>query len=165
MPAITPASYQPGQKRVFAEERKTEVIESTTPDSTAFKKVEAASDTSNTKYVPLKMALKRDFKFAFNDAELSNDAKAYLDELSALMKRNKNITLEIIGHTDDVGSKDGNLKISIQRAQVVADYIASKGIDRKRLTISGKMDSEPLFPNTTPQNRAKNRRVEFIILN
>jgi outer membrane protein OmpA-like peptidoglycan-associated protein len=82
-----------------------------------------------------------------------------------LMIRNKSITLEIIGHTDDVGSKDANLNISLKRAQMVADYLLSKGIEKNRLTVTGKMDSEPLFPNNTPANRAKNRRVEFIIMN
>ena len=158
-------NYVAGQKRLFAEERKTEVVESFTNDSLALKKAETVSDTTNIKYKPIKLALKRDFKFAFNDAVLNDEAKAYLDELTALMKRNKNVTLEIIGHTDDVGSKDDNLKISVRRARIVADYLEKNGIDKKRLTVTGKMDSEPLLPNTSPDNRSKNRRVEFILLN
>ncbi len=164
-PIVANTRYQAGQKRVFTEERKTEVIESSTSDTIAFRKVESVSDTTNKNYVPMKLALKHDFRFAFNDAELGSEAKAYLDELAALMKRNNNITLEIIGHTDDVGSKEGNRIISNLRAKVVADYMESNGIERKRLSTSSKMDTEPLFPNTTPENRAKNRRVEFIILN
>ncbi len=162
---VAPANYHPGQKRVFAEERRTEVIESSTPDAQALKKVEAVSDTSNAKYEPIKLALRRDFKFAFNDATLSAEAKSYLDELVALMNKNKNVTMEIVCHTDDVASKEGNLKISLLRAQIEADYLVSKGIDKKRLTVTWKIDSEPLFPNTTPENRARNRRVEFIIMN
>jgi type IX secretion system PorP/SprF family membrane protein len=114
---------------------------------------------------PLSLALRRDFKFAFNDATLNDEAKTYLDDLAALLKENKSMTLEIIGHTDDVGSEEGNRIISIQRAQIVADYLISKGIDKNRLKITGKMDKEPLFPNDSPENRAKNRRVEFIISN
>ena len=161
----TSGTYKTGQKRVFAEERKTEVVEIFAADSTALKKVASASDTSNVKYEPIKLALKRDFKFAFNDAVLDKEANAYLDNLTALMKRNKNITIEVIGHTDDVGSKEGNSVISLKRAQIVADYLMSNGINKSRISIKGKMDSEPLYPNTTPENRAKNRRVEFIIYN
>jgi outer membrane protein OmpA-like peptidoglycan-associated protein len=89
----------------------------------------------------------------------------YLDDLVALLEENKTMTLEIIGHTDDVGSEEGNRLISIKRAQVVADYLIRKGINEKRLKINGKLNKEPLFPNNSPENRAKNRRVEFILTN
>ncbi len=114
---------------------------------------------------PVSLALRRDFKFAFNDANLDSAAMKYLDELVALLEENKTMTLEIIGHTDDVGSEEGNRLISIKRAQVVADYLISKGINEKRLRVTGKLNKEPLFPNNSPENRAKNRRVEFILTN
>lgn len=65
---------------------------------------------------PVSLALRRDFKFSFNDAVLNDKAKLYLDELAALLEENKSMTLEIIGHTDDVGSEEGNRIISIRRA-------------------------------------------------
>jgi len=114
---------------------------------------------------PVSLALRRDFKFAFNDANLDSAAMKYLDDLVALLEENKTMTLEIIGHTDDVGSEEGNRLISIKRAQVVADYLIRKGINEKRLKINGKLNKEPLFPNNSPENRAKNRRVEFILTN
>jgi type IX secretion system PorP/SprF family membrane protein len=115
------------------------------------------------KHKPVSLALKRDFKFSFNDATLNDEAKQYLDELADLLKRSPQMTIEIIGHTDDVGTPEGNRIISLRRAQVVADYLISKGIGPERIKVTGKMDKEPLFPNNSPENRSKNRRVEFIL--
>ncbi len=112
---------------------------------------------------PVVLALKKDFKFNFNDATLNTEACAYLDELTDFLINNKKIVIEIIGHTDDVGTREANQIISYKRAEVVANYLISKGIDPKRIKKTAKLDSEPLYPNNSPENRAKNRRVEFIL--
>ncbi|MBL3658573.1 PorP/SprF family type IX secretion system membrane protein [Fulvivirga sediminis] len=109
------------------------------------------------------IALRQDFKFGFNESELNTDAKKYLDELVSLLKAHPNTYLEVIGHTDDIGSEDANEKIALQRASVVIDYLISKGIAQERLKATSKGDKDPLVPNTSDENRAKNRRVEFVI--
>ena len=131
-------------------------------DTTRITKQEEQQLTKE-RHKPVSLALKRDFKFNFNDATLNDEAKQYLDELAELLNRNQQMTIEIIGHTDDVGTPEGNWIISLRRAQVVADYLISKGISPERIKVTGKMDKEPLFPNNSPENRAKNRRVEFIL--
>ena len=109
------------------------------------------------------LALRKDFKFGFNETNLNEEAKAYLDELASLLETHPGTQLEVIGHTDDVGSVSANKKISIKRAEVVVEYLVAKGIDSKRLKATGKGTSEPLVDNNTEENRAKNRRVEFVI--
>lgn len=109
------------------------------------------------------IALRKDFKFGFNQSELNDEAKVYLDELASLLETHPATQLEVIGHTDDVGSTAANRKVSMQRAEAVVNYLVEKGIDSKRLKATAKADSEPVAPNDTEENRAKNRRVEFVI--
>jgi outer membrane protein OmpA-like peptidoglycan-associated protein len=82
-----------------------------------------------------------------------------------MLKENPRLKVEIVGHTDDVGTDEANLLISGRRAKVVVDYLISKGINPARLKLTAKGKTEPVFPNDTEENRAKNRRVEFKIGN
>jgi type IX secretion system PorP/SprF family membrane protein len=108
--------------------------------------------------------LKKDFKFTFNDASLNEEAKLYLNDVIALLKSNSNLYLKVIGHTDNVGTSGANRKISLLRADAVVEYLIQEGgIDEKRLKAVGKADKEPLVPNDSEANKAKNRRVEFVL--
>ena len=72
--------------------------------------------------------------------------------------------IEIIGHTDDVGDDDYNMKLSEQRATSVRDYLVDKGLDSSKVVTTGKGESMPVASNNTPEGRAENRRVEILIL-
>jgi outer membrane protein OmpA-like peptidoglycan-associated protein len=72
--------------------------------------------------------------------------------------------IEISGHTDITGSASLNFKLSENRAKAVVDYLTGKGIDSKRLEYNGIGPLQPISDNATPEGRAKNRRVEFKIL-
>ena len=87
-----------------------------------------------------------------------------MDEIVTLLKEHPNVIVEIQGHTDDVGSEAFNLKLSQKRAEAVRQYLIDHGIEPDRLIAKGYGESKPLVPNTSPENRAKNRRVEFVIL-
>ncbi len=76
--------------------------------------------------------------------------------------------IKIVGHTDDIKPEAGsrfhdNWEISAMRAVNVLRFLLSLGIDAGRLTATGLADYEPLVPNSTDENRAKNRRVEFVL--
>lgn len=86
-----------------------------------------------------------------------------LDDVAKVLFENPTYLVEIQGHTDNVGKKDANKTLSENRAQAVRDYLIKKGIDQKRMTASGYGDTKPVLPNTTSANRAKNRRVEFVV--
>ena len=72
--------------------------------------------------------------------------------------------IRVEGHTDSDGPDISNLKLSQARTQAVVDYLVSKGVERSRLDPVGFGESRPISDNTTPEGKAKNRRVEFIIV-
>lgn len=107
--------------------------------------------------------LQQDFKFGFNEATLNEESKRYLDDMVNLLNANKNFMLEVIGHTDNIGTTHANREVSLRRASVVIDYLVQKGIDPSRLRATPMGAKEPMVPNDTEENRARNRRVEFVI--
>lgn len=88
-----------------------------------------------------------------------------LDQVVAVLKSNLAFRLRISGHSDNRGSKADNQRISEQRAAAVARYLVAHGIDSKRLEVEGQGDGHPIADNNTEEGRARNRRVEFKILN
>jgi outer membrane protein OmpA-like peptidoglycan-associated protein len=79
-----------------------------------------------------------------------------------LLKENPGLKLAIEGHTDDVGAKPANEKLSRDRAAAVVDALAAAGIARDRLKSSGAGADKPVADNATSEGRAKNRRVELV---
>lgn len=102
--------------------------------------------------------------FEFNKANLKSESFNELDRLYNILSQNKNMKIEISGHTDDKGSDEYNKKLSNSRARSVLDYLVKKGIDSNRLTSIGYGESNPVVSNDTDENRAFNRRVEFKVL-
>jgi outer membrane protein OmpA-like peptidoglycan-associated protein len=86
-----------------------------------------------------------------------------LDRLVSLLKKYPKMTIEIVGHTDNVGDPRMNLYLSELRAKAVSNYLFNKGISPNRLTHKGKGQEQPVSANDTEENRQKNRRVEFIV--
>lgn len=108
-------------------------------------------------------SLKKTFEFAFDNASLTPEAQAYFDDFVGLMQMNPKLQLKVIGHTDNVGKERVNLKVSLARAKSVKDYLVAQGVGKNRITVAGVGASEPMVPNNTAANRAKNRRVELIV--
>jgi len=80
------------------------------------------------------------------------------------MKLNPKLKLEIVGYTDNNGDPRLNLALSHFRATVVSNYLFNKGIAANRIKAIGKGQEDPIAPNDTEDNRTKNRRVEFVII-
>ena len=87
-----------------------------------------------------------------------------LDAFIKVLKDNPDLKFEISGHSDNVGSPESNKKLSSERAQACVNYMISKGISSDRLKPVGYGQDKPLVPNSTPENRAKNRRVEAKVI-
>jgi len=85
-----------------------------------------------------------------------------LDEVASVLNDNPKISLEVQGHTDNVGSDGYNMKLSQSRADAVRAYMVAKGISANRLVSKGYGFHRPLVDNTTASNRELNRRVQFI---
>lgn len=103
--------------------------------------------------------------YEFNEYKLTPEQIKILDKFVAYLKLNALDLFEIGGHTDNIASKDFNLKLSEKRAELVKEYLVSKGIDAKRISTKGYWYSQPQADNETEEGRAKNRRVNFRKLN
>ena len=103
-------------------------------------------------------------EFQFGKSTLLAESYNVLDQVIDLLKRYPDFQIEITGHTDDIGLKQNNMILSIDRAQACADYMRAKGIEDGRMTIIGKGELNPLGTNKTDDGRRKNRRVEFNII-
>ncbi len=101
--------------------------------------------------------------FAFGDTQVSPESRAMLDQLVRMLARHPELThLRVEGYTDNVGRPEKNLKLSQARAQAVMAYLESRGIAKARLSAKGFGSEKPVDANTTPEGRARNRRVELV---
>ncbi|MEQ8926645.1 MAG: PorP/SprF family type IX secretion system membrane protein [Fulvivirga sp.] len=126
-------------------------------------KLESEVDFGDLKHIQPEKPVFVNFSFELNEAELDDADKSRLNDLIITLKSNETYSVEIIGHTDDIGSSEYNLKLSKDRAKAIARYLMSQGIERSRMKVEGYGEEKPLKPNTSDENRAYNRRVEFIL--
>ncbi|MBX9852625.1 MAG: OmpA family protein [Cytophagaceae bacterium] len=102
--------------------------------------------------------------FESGKADLGKDTKAQLDAISAALKKNPSVEIEISGHADAMGPDNLNQVLSEKRAGSTMNYLVSKGIKKDRLKTKGYGETRPMGDNETDEGRAKNRRVEFQII-
>jgi outer membrane protein OmpA-like peptidoglycan-associated protein len=99
--------------------------------------------------------------FDFDKATLRADSEPALQSILKLFTDNPDLAVELGGHTDNVGKRDYNLKLSEGRVTTVKGWLVGKGVKAERLTARGYADTQPVGSNDTPEGRAKNRRVEL----
>jgi len=99
--------------------------------------------------------------FKQSSYEIRTSSFVTLDRLTDFASDCPHVEITITGHTDASGDESWNRKLSLARAQAVADYIAHSGIDPQRLLVQAAGSSVPIADNTTAQGRALNRRIEF----
>lgn len=105
-------------------------------------------------------------QFKLGSAEIDRRSDALLDQVAAALRANPQVErLRIEGHTDDVGDDRLNQRLSEERAASVKRALVERGIESDRLATRGHGESRPLAPNRSAAGRAKNRRVEFLIVN
>jgi outer membrane protein OmpA-like peptidoglycan-associated protein len=102
--------------------------------------------------------------FATDSASLRPAVYTYLDELYDFLVENPTVTIEVGGHTNNQPKDDFADYLSTERAKAVANYLIEKGVDIKRVQYKGYGKKQPLVPNTTPEGRKTNQRVEIKIL-
>jgi outer membrane protein OmpA-like peptidoglycan-associated protein len=107
----------------------------------------------------------RNIYFDFDKATFETESYVELNKLEAMMRTNSNMTIELAGHTDAIGTKAYNMYLSQKRAEAVKDYLTKKGIDTRRIKAVGYGKSKPLASNDDEsEGRELNRRVEFKVL-
>jgi chemotaxis protein MotB len=125
----------------------------------------AVSVQNNIEGVLISLSEKLTFKPGTTD--LQTDAFPVLDTIVKMVKPLQN-EIRVVGYTDDTPPVDpkyqSNLELSLDRALVITNYFIKSGIDPKRITVSGRGEFKPLFPNDTPEHKALNSRAEIIIV-
>jgi len=101
--------------------------------------------------------------FDTGKTELKPDSNAQLDQMAAVLKAQPATKVFIVGHTDNVGSVDANLKLSQGRAQAVVAALTQRGVAANRLAAHGNANYAPVASNASEDGRAKNRRVEMVL--
>ena len=104
----------------------------------------------------------RGVHFDFNKYNIRPGDAAVLDEAAATLKANPNVTVNVNGYCDAIGSVEYNLKLSDRRANSVVDYLVKAGIPESRLIPHGYGKSDFVATNDTAEGRAQNRRVELV---
>lgn len=101
--------------------------------------------------------------FDTNRAEINAGFYDVLNSVSVVLKEYEKTTVDVIGHTDSVGSEAYNQRLSENRARSVAEYLSGRGIISARLLIAGMGEAQPIASNSTPEGRSQNRRVNIQI--
>ena len=115
------------------------------------------------------VVLDEDVLFDFDAATLRPDGVALLDQVTDLIVASQDSTIEVVGHTDAIGTEGYNLELSQERTVAAVRYLVSQGVSQGRLLSDWRGESEPVQPNTgffgndNPEGRAQNRRVEVVI--
>jgi outer membrane protein OmpA-like peptidoglycan-associated protein len=111
----------------------------------------------------IKVTFDNGILFGFNSSKLGNEAKASLDKFASSLINNPQTDVQIYGHTDNVGTRAANEKVSNARATEVRNYLTNAGVPANRLSSQGLAFDYPVASNDTEAGRAQNRRVEIYI--
>ena len=101
--------------------------------------------------------------FPINSYQISESYKADLSGAAEVFNKYPETNIVIEGHTDDTGTDEINMTLSQKRANAVKDFLISKGVDSSRLDAKWYGSAQPKYPNTSEENRKKNRRVELAV--
>ena len=103
----------------------------------------------------------RQVLFKLNADNIQTDFTVMLNDVVSRMEANPRLKVEVVGHADDTGGKDYNLRLSINRAVAVKQYLMEQGISERRIITYGKGSTQPVSSNETEEARMRNRRVEI----
>ena len=151
------------QTRVREHDTKLAELDKSTRD--ALERAEAAGKLAEGKFVYSLVLSDDAVKFPVNRHELSKEAQAKLMEFAERLKgENKNVYLEIQGHTDSSGGPELNYKLGEDRAEAVRRFLSKQGIALNRMSTISYGEEEPVEKNTSRKGRAQNRRVVVVVL-
>ena len=120
--------------------------------------------TVNLEFEPAKTFVLDNVEFDFGKAILRLESYNALDNLVEYLNRKSTERIEIGGYTDNIGSDEKNIVLSLDRAKAIVAYLVSKGISNDRLVAKGYGAEDPIEDNSTEEGRQKNRRTEVKIL-
>ncbi|HUJ12237.1 MAG TPA: OmpA family protein [Thermoanaerobaculia bacterium] len=118
-------------------------------------------DVTRTAPDQLNVTVQNQVLFDFDSAALRPESRDALQQMASVFKQYPNETLQIEGFTDSIGSASYNQRLSVRRADSVADYLETIGVDGAQMQTLGFGESQPVATNSTPSGRQQNRRVEI----
>lgn len=124
----------------------------------------AIEEAAKNKQAEFKLNLEKLVKqsvFEFNSDKIAESNYKSLDIVANFLKDNSNVSVKVIGHTDNIGTQEYNKDLSQRRAQSVANYFIEKGVDSSKVSVEGLGFAEPIADNSTAEGRAQNRRTEL----
>jgi OmpA-OmpF porin, OOP family len=122
-------------------------------------------DPPRVKLLETRIDILAQVQFETNTAVIRPESDSLLEEVAALLRTHPELLrVEVQGHTDSAGTPDFNQRLSQERAQAVMAWLVAHGVEPTRLSATGHGETVPLGDNATEEGRAKNRRVEFKVL-
>ena len=112
---------------------------------------------------PIMISLAADANFDFDKSDLKPAGRASLDKLVQDMRQVNVKSIDIVGHTDSIGSVEYNQGLSERRAASAANYLVGQGVSSGIITTSGRSELQPIASNETAEGRAANRRVDITV--
>ena len=113
--------------------------------------------------IALTMPSNSSVNFAVNSAELQSSAYGPLNEIAGVLQEYPSTRVDVVGHASADGPGDYNMRLSEQRANTVANYFVSRGVEAVRISAYGRGETQPIASNDTQAGRAANRRVEVLL--
>lgn len=113
--------------------------------------------------IALTMPSNSSVNFAVNSAELQASAYGPLNEIAGVLQEYPSTRVDVVGHASSDGPDDYNMRLSEQRANTVANYFVSRGVEAVRISAYGRGETQPIASNETQAGRAANRRVEVLL--
>ena len=151
------------QSKVKAHDTKLAELDTATRE--ALERAQQAGKLAEGKFIYSLVLSDDAVKFPVNKHELSKEAMEQLDQFAERLKaENKNVYLEIQGHTDSTGPDDVNYRLGEARAEAVRRYLNKQGVALNRMSTISYGKAEPVESNKTKEGRSKNRRVVVIVL-
>jgi len=164
-------SVETNQKAISNVEQKTAALETevkklSATAQDALTRAEEANKLAKGKFLYEVTLTDSDVKFGFNKYMLSDEAKAALDGFAATVKQsNKNVYVEIQGHTDNIGTEKVNLELGYKRAEQVMRYLnMDHGFPLHRMNVISYGEYKPIADNNSKDGRAQNRRVTMVVM-
>jgi outer membrane protein OmpA-like peptidoglycan-associated protein len=153
------------QSQVRLKEHDSKIADLSRETQEAMERAQAAEKLAQGKLLYEVTLKDDDVKFAYNKANLSDNAKDILQNLVNQLKAdNKNVYIEVQGHTDAKGGPEYNMKLGEERADAVRRYLSEQGIPLHRINTISYGETRPIADNKTKQGRSDNRRVVIVVL-
>ena len=161
---LVDAKLQTTQSQVSAHDERLVKLDQATRD--ALDRAQAAGKLAEGKFLYAVVLSDDSVKFARNGADLSPEAQTRLQDFAQKLKAdNRNVYLEIQGHTDSSGKKARNAQLGEARAESVRRFMNQQGVALNRMSTISYGAESPTTTNDTPEGRAQNRRVVVVVLN